>query len=290
MNFKTLRLATLVAAGITLAGAGHAQQAFPDAQTAGDALVKAVAARDTRAIARVLGPNWRSLLPPEGLHSEDAEVFVAKADHSHTVKTDGARGELTVGADDWVFPVPLVERGGQWRFDPSGGREAMIARRIGINELSAMQAILAYADAQREYASKDRNGDGVTEYAQRLDSSPGQRDGLIWSEALGDESPLGEAFVPADAGEGYHGYHFRILRSQGAAASGGARSYMVGKHLRNGFAVIAWPVSYDKTGVMSFIANQDGVIYQRDLGPDSAMAAAQIIEFNPTPEWSRVEP
>jgi len=288
LNFKTLRLAALIAAGAALATTVSAQQAFPSAQAAGDALVKAVAARDTRAISRVLGPNWHALLPPEGLRSEEADLFVAKAAQSHSVNTEGRRAELAVGQDGWVFPVPLVEGGGQWRFDPASGREAVIARRIGTNELSAMQAILAYGDAQREYASTDRNGDGVREYAQRFESSPGQRDGLIWSEALGDESPLGEAFVPPDANEGYHGYRFRILRAQGAAAPGGARSYMTGKQMTGGFAIVAWPVRYDRTGVMSFIANQDGVIYERDLGPDSGLAAAQVIEFDPGPGWTRV--
>jgi len=288
LNFKTLRLAALIAAGTALAGAAAAQQAFSTAQAAGDALVKAVGARDTRAISRVLGPDWRALLPPEGLHSEEADLFVAKAAQSHSVTTQDGRGDLLVGQERWLFPVPLVQTGGQWRFDPSGGREAVIARRIGTNELSAMQAILAYADAQRDYASADRNGDGVREYAQRFESSPGQRDGLIWSQSLGDESPLGEAFTPDDPNVGYHGYRFRILRGQGAAAPGGARSYMVGRQMTGGFAIVAWPVNYDRTGVMTFIANQDGVIYERDLGPDSGLAATQIIEYNPGPEWTRV--
>ena len=288
-NLNALRLAALITASLAFSAAGHAQQAYPTPQAAGDALIKAVQARNTQAISRVLGPDWRTLLPPEGLRSEDADLFVEKAREYHTVTVDNGRGELAVGGDGWVFPVPLVEARGGWRFDPSGGREALIARRIGTNELSVMQAILAYGDAQRDYMAADRNGDGVREYAQRFESSPGQRDGLIWSPALGDESPLGEAFAPPNANEGYHGYHFRILRAQGPAAPGGARSYMDGNRMTGGFAVIAWPVQYDRTGVMTFISNQDGVVYQRDLGPDSASEAARIIEYNPTSEWKRFD-
>jgi hypothetical protein len=166
----------------------------------------------------------------------------------------------------------------------------MATRRIGANERAAMQAMLAYVDAQREYALTDRNADGVLEYAQKLISSPGKRDGLIWSTQLGDESPLGEDFAPTKAGQGYHGYQFRILSGQGSAAPGGARSYRIGSRMVSGFALLAWPVAYGRTGVMSFIVNQSGLVYERDLGPGTTAAAAAIQRFNPDAGWKPARP
>jgi len=179
---------------------------------------------------------------------------------------------------------------GQWRFDVSGGRQALLERRIGANERSAIQAALAYVDAQRDYASADRNGDGVPEYARKLLSSTGKRDGLIWSAKLGDESPLGEEFLPARPGSGYHGYRFKVLEAQGPKAAGGARSYLIGTRLLSGYALVAWPVLYGQSGVMSFIVNQDGAVYERDLGPNTGKLAAAIKQFDPDQDWTRSEP
>ena len=166
----------------------------------------------------------------------------------------------------------------------------MLEKRIGANERAAIQASLAYLDAQREYAQVDRNGDGVLEYAQKLVSTPGKRDGLIWSTSLGDESPLGEGFVPKKPGEGYHGYGFRILTGQGPAAKGGTRSFIIGNRMTAGFALIAWPMKHGETGVMSFIVSSDGTVYERDLGPGTAKAAAGIKTFNPDAGWKPVQP
>ena len=152
---------------------------------------------------RLLGPKWQELIPPQNLGSENARLFVEKARQSRAVQVSDGRGELVVGADAWPLPIPLAKGSdGQWRFDPSGGRQAMLERNIGNNELSAIKAVLAYVDAQREYALADRNGDGVLEYAQKFASAPGQRDGLIWSSTLGDESPLGESLRAGQAGAG----------------------------------------------------------------------------------------
>jgi hypothetical protein len=169
-------------------------------------------------------------------------------------------------------------------------REAILDRVVGANERAAMQTVLAYVDAQREYATADRNGDGVYEYARRFFSSKGQRDGLIWPTALGDDSPLGEAYVPNKPNTGYHGYHFKILEGQGPNARGGARSYLIGKRLMSGFAIIAWPVKYGTTGVTSFIVNQEGVVYERDLGPNSTSIAKGTKTFDPGEPWKKATP
>lgn len=290
-TFRGLLPALLVAAALALPCAAQAQVPFASAEAAADAFVDALAKKDGAAMKRLLGPTWQELIPPKALASDNAQLFLQKAGESRKVQVDGPHGELVVGADAWPLPIPLLQGSdGQWRFDPSGGRQAMLERRIGNNERSAMQAVLAYLDAQRDYALADRNGDGVLEYAQKFVSSPGKRDGLIWDPKLGDESPLGPAFAPAKPGLGYHGYRFRILTGQGPAAPGGARSYLIGKRLVSGFAVIAWPVSYGSSGVMSFIANQSGMLYERDLGPQTAEAVAAIKVFDPGEGWQAVKP
>ncbi|WP_298932334.1 DUF2950 domain-containing protein [uncultured Ramlibacter sp.] len=266
-----------------------AQAPFETAEQAADALVAAVSSGDKSQMARVLGKDWRSLVPVE-VPAADRAAFLDKAKQSRAVIAKEGKGMLVVGSDPWLLPVPLLQgKDGRWRFDTAGGHEIVQARRIGRNELSAMQAMLAYVDAQRDYAKTDRTGAGVLTYAQKLMSSPGKRDGLIWSPKLGDDSPLGESFVPKQAGEGYHGYHYRILTGQGADAKGGARSYLIGKNMVSGYALLAWPVQYGKTGVMSFIVNQEGVVYERDLGAQTTKQAGAIKVFNPDAEWKKAQ-
>lgn len=282
-------LACAFALGIPALASAQAWFATPD--LAADALITAVAEGDHKALARVLGNDWRKLLPPEGVDPRDTQAFLDKARESRIVHTDNGRGALAVGLDAWVLPIPLVSQpDGQWRFDTQGGREAMLDRRIGLNERSAMQAALAYVDAQREYALADRNGDGLLEYARKFVSSPGKRDGLIWSASLGDESPLGEDFMPKQAGHGYHGYRFKILTGQGPTATGGARSYLIGGRMVSGFALVAWPTQYAKTGVMSFLVDHNGKLFERDLGPQTAAAAARIERFDPGAGWQAAAP
>ena len=284
-------LAVLLAAALGAPLAARAQAPFATPEAAADAFIKAIAATDAEALARILGKDWRQKMPLGGVHQDNIFLFLEKASQSKVVKVTDDHAELTVGTDPWTLPIPLLKAAnGQWRFDPVGARELIAERRIGANERAAMQVMLAYLDAQREYANADRNGDGVPEYAQKLVSSPGQRDGLIWSASLGDESPLGEAFLPKAPGQGYHGYHYRILTGQGAAAPGGARSYLIGPRMTRGFALIAWPVKYGETGVMSFMVASDGAVYQRDLGPQSARAAAAIRQFDPGEGWARTQP
>lgn len=283
--------ALILAVALGLPGLAHAQAAFAKPELATDALIDALASNDEAGLARVLGKGWRQLLSLQEADIDDRYAFLAKSSQARKVTVKDGRAFLVVGTDPWTLPVPVLQgKDGQWRFDPVGARDEMATLRLGANERAAMQVMLAYVDAQREYALVDRNGDGVPEYAQKLLSSPGKRDGLIWSPKLGDESPLGEDFVPAKPDQGYHGYRFRILKGQGSAAPGGARSYLIGPRMVAGYALVAWPVRYGTTGVTSFIVNQSGLVYERDLGSGTAQAVAAIQAFNPDAGWKPARP
>ena len=291
LRFPTPAIALVLAVAFGMADPAHAQAPYGKPEQAADALIDALATNDESALARLLGSGWRQLMHLDEVDLENRYAFLAKASQSRVVNVKDGRGELVVGADPWALPIPIVQgKDGRWRFDPVAGHDEILERRIGANELAAMQVVLAYVDAQREYAQADRNGDGLLEYAQRLLSSPGKRDGLIWSESLGDESPLGEAFLPARPGEGYHGYRFKILTSQGPAARGGARNYLIGTHMTAGFGLLAWPVKYGVTGVMSFMVNGDGQVFQSNLGAQTAQVAAGIKRFNPDDAWKPAKP
>jgi hypothetical protein len=279
-----------IVASLAFAGPCLAQEHFTAPETAAETLIKAVSDRDQAEMAKVLGKDWHALLPTEGVSEADRQAFLDRAAEARSIVKKEGGTWLQVGKDEWVLPIPLAQaKDGKWYFDPKGGREAILEHRIGLNELSVMQAMLAYLDAQREYATQDRNGDGVLEYAQKLVSTPGTRDGLIWPESMGDESPLGEAFVPPP-GAGYHGYRFRILTAQGPHAKGGASNNMIGKHLATGFGLLAWPVKYGDTGVMTFIVNQEGQIYQQDFGPGTTKSAEAIKRYDPGPGWEKTQP
>ena len=216
---------------------------------------------------------------------------------SHGVKATGDRAIVAVGRDGWTLPIPIVKSAKGWSFDTRAGVDEMRIRRIGRNELAVMQTMLAIHDAQLEYVSQDRDKDGVLAYAAKLASSPGKRDGLYWPTKAGESlSPLGPALAKAglrtrEAGEeGYYGYRYKLLTAQGKHAPGGAYNYLVRGQLFGGFAVMAWPVRYGDTGVMSFIVSHDGQVYERDLGPDSAAKAAATKSFDPGPGWTKVSP
>lgn len=291
MKNSTTRFVLLVAAAAACPLIASAQATYATPEAATDALLAAVQRHDQTAMARVLGPKWKALLPPDGVAPEDRQAFLDKVKERTQVQVDGDKAHLEVGQDPWQLPIPLVKTAaGQWRFDPAAGVEEVQTRRIGGNERFIIQAALAYVDAQRDYAAVDRNGDGVLEYARRFMSSTGQRDGLIWSPALGDRSPLGDLYAQPKPGYGYHGYTFRILEGQGPGAPGGARSYVIGKRLVSGFGLVAWPTQYGKTGVMSFLVNQDGVVYERDLGPKTAERVKAIKTFDPAEPWRKVSP
>lgn len=265
---------------------------FADAESAADAMVNALRTPDREALAGMFGIDLDEFVPHEDVDRTDVEKFIAAYDTSHKLLTDTpGKAVLAVGAEEWTFPVPIAENGGTWAFDLEAGREEMAIRRIGRNELAVIQTALAYCDAQFEYAHADRNGDGLLEYAQKILSTEGQRDGLYWPGEGEDLSPLGPALADdAVAGEPYHGYRYRILTAQGPNAPGGARSYILGERMSAGFGLIAWPAAYADTGIMTFIVNHDGKVYQKDLGEDTETAAAEINTFDPDDTWEEVKP
>ena len=222
-------------------------------------------------------------------HTGEANKIVLESDSQAT---------LVIGDDEWPMPIPLVKSGGRWRFDSRQGEKEILARRIGANELAAIQVCLAIVDAEHEYAAQDRAGDGVPHYAARFVSTPGNHDGLYW-ETQTDEppSPLGPLLAAA-ASEGYtnsefrtlepyHGYYYKILTSQGADAPGGAYDYLVKGKMIGGFAVLAYPARYGASGVMSFMVNHEGVVYEKNLGRRTAERAAEITSFNPDASWKK---
>ena len=243
-------------------------------------------------MAAILGDDWRRFIPTHGIGEQDVNAFVAADTTAHRFKSIAyGKVQLAVGKADWAMPIPLVRENGRWRFDTRAGAEEMRVRRIGRNELFTIQAVLAYCDAQYEYALADRNGDGILSYAGKLVSSPGQKDGLYWP-ALGggEESPLGPLFGDDEPGEDYHGYYYRILTGQGPDAPGGLYSYRINGQLRAGFALVAWPAVYGDTGVMTFIVSHAGRVYQKDVGPDTDPVARAMRTFDPDSTWQEVQP
>jgi hypothetical protein len=228
------------------------------------------------------------------------EKFVAAYEAKHAIEREGDGTQtLIIGADDFPFPVPLVNKAGEWQFDTSAGLDEILRRRVGRNELAAIQVSLAYVQAQNEYASLDPGGLGSHVYAQRILSRPGKKDGLYWPTAEGETpSPLGELAAKASA-EGYkagaaplpyHGYYYRILTRQGADAPGGAYDYLVSGKMIGGFGLLAVPAEYGNSGIMTFIVNQDGTVYQKDLGVRTAELARKMDSFAPDQTWTKVEP
>jgi hypothetical protein len=274
-----------------------AQKTFDTPQQAADAAIEAAERDDQKALLEIFGPDALDIIS-SGDRVEDQRArarFIEMAREKKVVEEDpfdAYQANLTLGNDDWPFPIPIVKRNGKWLFDTKEGRIEVLARRIGDNELAAIQVCRGFVEAQIEYASEDRDGDGVLEYAQRIISAPGQRDGLAWRNANGDwEGPVGEAVARAVAvgyrskTEPFHGYRFRVLTGQGPEAPTGALNYVVKGSMIGGFALIAWPDRYWVSGVQTFIVSNDGVVYQQDLGPQTAKIVAGIKTFNPGPGW-----
>jgi len=280
------------AAGTTAAPPG--QQAFQTPQAAFDALVDAVRRTDTALMQKLLGNNYRDLVT---IDPDDVEAvrkqFLEAYDKKNKLNLEGDKAILEVGDGGWTFPIPLVKRADGWRFDIVAGAEEIQDREIGRNELAVVQVLLALVDAQQEYFEADPMKTGAPQYARRLLSSPGKKDGLYWEHKPGEpESPLGELVAQAQADGanrevGYFGYHYRLLFAQGPSAPGGAYEYVVKDRMIGGFAIIAWPVRYGDTGVMTFMVSHDGEVYEKDLGPNTAAAAAQIKGFNPDKTWQK---
>lgn len=280
---------TLIAAALLVSAVVPAQQLFNTPDNAGQALVNAINSHDQAALQQLLGKDWRRYLPAQDVDQQAVRQFLTDWQQGHRIEQSGDRAHISVGDDGWQLPLPLVKSAGGWQFDMPAAAEEIRERTIGRNELSAIQAVLAYADAQREYDAIARQGDGVKQYAQKLISSPGKQDGLYWpTEANAPTSPLGPAFDNTAPGSDYHGYHYRILTAQGPQANGGSHSYLQNGRMTKGFALIAWPVSYGNSGIFSFMINQDGVVYQKDLGSNTGQAAQKITTFNPDSSWSKV--
>jgi len=270
------------------------QQSFATPEAAMEAFGTAVIDSDEAALRAMFGANFRQLIPPVG--AERRYEFIEAWAKSHKIEQDGdGRARIAAGQKGWTLPIPLEKTASGWRFDMKAGMDEIAVREIGRNELSAIQVAKAYADAQREYIARDRNGDGVPEYAQKIASSAGKMDGLYWpSKANEEPSPLGRLLADAAAEKGrkpgsYHGYSYRILTAQGPDAAGGARNYIVDGRMTGGFGLVAWPTSYGRSGVMSFMINQDGQVYEKNLGPDTATQAARVKAFNPDATWRKVE-
>jgi len=278
-----------------------AQQSFKSPEEAVDALVDAVKSNDQKKLRSILGPRSRRLVSSgdEVADAQNREAFIKAYNEVGKVVLEGdARAILMIGHDEWPLPIPLVKSGGAWRFDTPQGEKELLARRIGANELAAIQVCLAIVDAEKEYAAQEGAGDGGPHYADRFLSTPGSHDGLYW-ETKADESPspLGPLLAAA-AHEGYpksetrplspyHGYYYKILTGQGAHAPGGAYDYVVKGRMIGGFAVLAYPARYGASGIMSFMVNHEGVVYEKDLGRITRQLAAKMTSFDPDATWKK---
>lgn len=297
---------TVLVFGCASMGSENVKQAgFDSPAQALTELVTAAGAHDTDRLLAVFGPDEKELVfsGDEIQDKISREEFVRLYHQKHSLEKESPQKIiLVVGPDDWPFPIPIVKRAGKWYFDSLAGTEELLNRRIGRNELKVIEVMLAYTDAQREYAAKDRNGDGVFEYAQRVMSREGTRDGLYW-EATGndEESPFGPMMAVA-AQEGYlekkdadspptpyHGYFYKILKRQGAYAPGGAYDYLVNAKMIFGFALVAYPAEYGSSGIMTFTVNQSGIVYEKDLGEDTAKQVKAMNTYDPDPTWKKAE-
>jgi cell division protein FtsB len=298
-------LMTLGFSAITIAATAAKQKSFPSAEAAVKAAVAAAKANDDKELLAIFGAQAKDLLSSGDAVADKQRraQFLAAYDEKNRLATEGENTILIVGKNEWPFPIPVVKSGEAWTFDTAKGREEILNRRIGQNELNAIKVTLAYMDAQREYAMKDRDGDGILEYARRFRSESGKKNGLYWEAKSGEEqSPLGSFFAqaqkagyaPQGSGGGqtaapYHGYYYKILEAQGKNASGGAFNYVVKDNMIGGFALVAYPAEHGNSGVMTFIINHDGKVFQKDLGKNTAAVASAMKEYNPDSTWSEVK-
>jgi len=267
------------------------QTVFNSAEEANNTFESALKNNDIKLLKEILGADYQEILPVDTVSNEDVQKYITAWEKEHVLLADGDKKRLiAVGVEQWVMPIPIVLGASGWYFDIKNGLERMRIRRIGRNELSAMQAVLAYYDAQMEYVELDRNNDGVLEYAQKFISTLGAHDGLYWeSNSENTLSPLGPLFAERTLGNGYHGYYYKILTAQEDHAQGGAYSYLQGNNMKLGFALVAWPEEYGESGVMSFLVSHEGIIYEQDLGEDSANIVENMPTFNPDSNWKTVD-
>jgi hypothetical protein len=317
-----LVLVAAIAAGIYFYSAGQTEpKTFATPADAALAFVNAARKHDAKGLESLLGPDGQDAVESGDAIADNIAMdkFVAAYDMKSTLVQDTPEStSWHIGADDWTLPIPIVMKDGRWQFDPDAGYDEIVNRRIGQNESNAIEASLAYVDAQREYAMIDRNGDGLHEYAQRFVSTPGNQDGLYWpAEGSEPPSPLGSFFAEANAQaylqeaanarkdaantpkdttsdatpepSPYYGYYYKILTSQGADAPGGVLDYLVNGKMIGGFALIAYPADYGNSGIMTFMVNHEGVVYQKDLGPDTESIAEKITAYEPDSSWEKAQ-
>ena len=295
---RTLALAlTGLLATLAAVSCGPKQKTYESAEAAVEDFVGAVRTDNIDALQPIFGKEAKRLFPTDDLVADKnlRQEFLRLYDEKHALQPQGDSTQiLVVGADAWPMPIPLVKASTGWMFDTAAGMDEVINRRIGRNELSAIQTCLAVGDAEREYYRQDRDGDDILEYAQTFRSDPGQKNGLYWAAAEGEpQSPIGELVATAQ-GEGYgpedsayHGYRYKILTSQGAAAPGGAYDYLVDKNQIGGFAVVAFPAGYGDSGIMTFVMSHEGTVYQKDLGEKTEAEAGKMTTFDPA-GWEKV--
>jgi hypothetical protein len=302
-----LSMLLVICAGYTPAQSatkGVQQKTFASPEEAVKSLVDAIKSDDAKALRAILGPGSKQVISSGDDVADKTfyEKFVkAYEDKNKIVMVNDSKAILSVGEKDWPLPVPMVKKGQKWSFDTKAAKEEILNRRIGRNELSTVKFCEAFVDAQMEYALKDNDGDGLFEYAEKFWSDPDKKNGLYWETKEGEESsPMGPLAAEADkAGYGkqkssdksrpYHGYYFRILKAQGKNAPGGAYDYIVKDSMIGGFALVAYPAQYGNSGVMTFIVNQAGAVYQKNLGKDTAKTAQAIKLFDPDKTWKKVE-
>jgi hypothetical protein len=293
----------LVAFALLAGCAGKKDEAsgFATPEAAVAALVAALEKDDVAALASLLGPGTEDLLSSGDAVDDktDRAEFLAAYKAKNVLAAEGDTRTLTVGDNDWPMPIPLVQRDGKWTWDGAAGADEMVYRRVGANELGAIDVMYGYVNAQNAYASEGRDGDPAGIYALKLISDEGMHNGLYWPTAEDETPSPAGPFVAAAAAEGYaadagrtpyHGYYYRMLYAQGASANGGAREYFKNGLLTEGFAGIAWPADYGASGVMTFIVNRDGVVFQKDLGEDTATVVESIKSFDPDSSWTAIVP
>jgi hypothetical protein len=276
------------------------EQAFSTPKQAADALIKAAADYDVTALLAILGPDGKDLIASQDPVQDRtrAAAFVAKAREKSAIAvdpSDASRATLIIGNDDWPLPIPIVSKDGKWYFDSDAGRDELLKRRIGANELDVITICRGYVEAQRQYASELHDGSGVNQYARRLISTPGKHDGLAWQNPDGTwGGPVGRGVARAieqgyAAHQPFHGYYFKILTGQGPSARLGRLDYVVGDAMIGGFALVAWPAEYEVTGVKTFVVSYDGVVYEKDLGPQTSTLAATMDRYDPDDSWKHTD-
>jgi len=278
-------------------GPAPAQRSFASAKDAADAFVAALGSNDPGQLDALFGPQYAKFEPTDKVTAAADRKQLAEAAKQALLLREDAPDRITVvlGAQAWPFPIPIVERNASWRFDTAAGIEELLNRIVGKHELAAIDLARHYVVAQAEYASMDRDGDQVLEYAQRISSTPGQKDGLHWQSKDGDVSPFGPFVSDAGdyakgrrPGDPFHGYYFKVLKRQGPHPPGGAYDYVINGNMIAGYALLAWPADYGESGVMSFTVSQQGQVFQKNLGPKTAAIAGAITRYDPDASWTAV--